>query len=172
MRRKPRAAPPRYQEQETAMFQVAPLANRQFSHLFGRTDDDLAALGVTAMTADSKPGFPCRVSLRDAEPGERVLLFNYEHQPAETVYRSAHAIFVIDGAEEACLPANKVPDVMQARMLSVRAFSADDMMTDADLVDGRNAAGLFERLLADPKVAYLHAHYAKRGCFAARINRA
>ena len=154
------------------MFQISPLPSRQFSHLFGKTDEELAALGVVAMTADSKPGFPCRVALRDAEPGERVLLFNHEHQPADTVYRSAHAIFVIEGAEQAAPPAGEVPDVMQARMLSVRAFTADHMMTDADLVDGRNAAALFERLLADPKVAYLHAHYAKRGCYAARVDRA
>jgi hypothetical protein len=154
------------------MFQISPLPSLQFSHLFGKTDEELAALGVIAMTADSKPGFPCRVALRDAEPGERVLLLNHEHQAADTPYRSAHAILVIEGAKEAALPAGKVPDAMQARTLSVRAFAADHMMTDADLVDGRSAAALFERLLADPKVAYLHAHYAKRGCFAARVDRA
>jgi hypothetical protein len=154
------------------MFQISPLPSRQFSHLFGKTDEELAALGVVAMTADAKPGFPCRVSLRDAEPGERVLLFNHEHQPADTPYRSTHAVFVIEGAKEAALPADEVPDVMQARTLSVRAFTADHMMTDADLVEGKNAASLFERLLADPEVAYLHAHYAKRGCYAARIDRA
>jgi hypothetical protein len=27
-------------------------------------------------------------------------------------------------------------------------------------------------MLADPHVAYLHAHYAKPGCYAARIDRA
>ncbi|HEY7798086.1 MAG TPA: DUF1203 domain-containing protein [Hyphomonadaceae bacterium] len=154
------------------MFQISPLPSRQFSHLFGKTDDELAAIGVTVMTADSKPGFPCRVSLRDAEPGERVLLLNHEHQAADTPYRSAHAIFVIDGAEDAAPLEGEVPEVMQRRTLSVRAFTADHMMTDADLVDGKDAARLFERLLADPKVAYLQAHYAKRGCYAARIERA
>jgi hypothetical protein len=154
------------------MFQISALPSRQFSHLFGKTDEELAALGVVVMTADAKPGFPCRVSLRDAEPGERVLLFNHEHQAADTPYRSAHAIFVIDGAEESAPPKDEVPEVMRRRMLSVRAFTADHMMTDADLVDGKDAAGLFERLLADPKVAYLQAHYAKRGCYAARIDRA
>jgi hypothetical protein len=153
------------------LFQISALPSREFSHLFGKTEEDLAALDVVVMTADSKPGFPCRVSLRDAEPGERVLLFNHEHQAAETPYRSAHAIFVIDGAEDASVPAGEIPDLMQARMLSVRAFTADHMMTDADLVDGKRAAALFEKLLADPKVAYLHAHYAKRGCYAARVDR-
>jgi hypothetical protein len=52
------------------MFQISPLPHRQFSHLFGKMDEELAAIGIVAMTADSKPGFPCRVSLRDAEPGD------------------------------------------------------------------------------------------------------
>ena len=154
------------------MFQISALPPPQFSHLLGKTDQELAAPGAVVMTADAKPGFPCRVSLRDAEPGERVLLFNHEHQAADTPYRSAHAIFVIEGAEAAAIPVGEVPDVMKGRTLSVRAFSADDMMTDADLVDGKIAAALFEKLLGDPKVAYLHAHYAKRGCYAARIDRA
>jgi hypothetical protein len=29
-----------------------------------------------------------------------------------------------------------------------------------------------ERLFANPEAAYIHAHYAKRGCYAARIDRA
>jgi hypothetical protein len=44
-------------------------------------------------------------------------------------------------------------------------------MVDADLVDGREIEGLIGRLFGDPRVAYLHAHYAKRGCYAARIDR-
>ncbi|RYF92188.1 MAG: DUF1203 domain-containing protein, partial [Caulobacteraceae bacterium] len=46
-----------------------------------------------------------------------------------------------------------------------------DMMLEAEVVDGRAAAPLIEAWLSDPKVAYLHAHYARRGCFAARIDR-
>ena len=46
------------------------------------------------------------------------------------------------------------------------------MMTDADLFEGADLAAGIERLFADPAVAYLHAHYARRGCYAARIDRA
>ena len=45
-------------------------------------------------------------------------------------------------------------------------------MVAADLADGRALAPLVERFLADPAVAYLQAHYATRGCYAARITRA
>jgi hypothetical protein len=46
------------------------------------------------------------------------------------------------------------------------------MMIDADLVDGAGAAGPITRMLENPDVQYIHAHYAKRGCFAATITRA
>ena len=41
----------------------------------------------------------------------------------------------------------------------------DDASTDA-------TAALIERLLANPEASYLQAHYARRGCYAARIERA
>ena len=45
-------------------------------------------------------------------------------------------------------------------------------MVDADLVEGRDIEDLVARFLSNPQVVYLHAHYAKRGCYAARIERA
>jgi hypothetical protein len=43
---------------------------------------------------------------------------------------------------------------------------------DADVVDGAEAEPLIERYLARGDVAYLHIHYARRGCFACRVDRA
>jgi hypothetical protein len=39
------------------------------------------------------------------------------------------------------------------------------------LVDGREIETLIARFLAEPAVSYLQAHYAKRGCYAAHIER-
>lgn len=153
------------------MFRISALPVSKFVHLFGRNDEELRALGVIARVADG-PGYPCRVSMRDAQAGERVLLMNHQHQDADTPFRSSHAIFVIDGAEEAQLEAGETPELMRSRMLSVRAFSPDGMMIDADVVDGAKAGDVFERMLENPKAAYLHAHYAKFGCYAGRVDRA
>ena len=152
-------------------FQISSLPSQRFRHLFGKSDDELHAAGVVVKTADSKPGFPCRITLRDAEPGERMLLLNYEHQNADTPYRSSHAIFVIDGAEAAQLAPGEVPEQLRSRLLSVRAFSADGMMLDANVVEGAGAAELFERMLKNKRAAYLHVHFAKFGCYAARVDR-
>ena len=76
---------------------------RLFIPLIALPDEDLTARGIVAKTADMKPGYPCRVTLEDAEPGERVPLFNYENHKAQTPCRSSYAIYVRDGADKAAL---------------------------------------------------------------------
>jgi hypothetical protein len=152
-------------------FRVVALPSSLFSSLYGLPEKELAEHGVEVRVADG-PGFPCRVSLRDAPVGARMLLLNFEHQPANTPYRSRHAIFVEDGAEEAHPGVNEVPEVLASRTLSVRAFDEAGQMVDAAVVSGREAAPTFERLLGAPGAAYLQVHNAGRGCYAARVERA
>ncbi len=152
-------------------FRVTGLSPHQFRHLFGLSDDELANHGAKRYVADTKPGYPDRIEVRDAEPGETLLLLNYIHQPADNPYHASHAIFVREGAEAAYDRTNEIPDALRLRQISLRAFGADDLMVDADLVDGREMEGVIERFFADPRVAYIQAHYAKRGCYAARIDR-
>ena len=68
--------------------------------------------------------------------------------------------------------ADEIPDVLGIRLLSLLAFDAEHVMVDADAVDGSVAKAIVERFLAKPEVAYVHAHNAKRGCYAGRIERA
>ena len=153
-------------------FQITALPAKQFRHLFGADKKALETLGATRMTVDSYPGFPCRISLEDVPVGEAVLLLNYEHQAAMSPYRSRHAIFVREHAEEASLDPGDVPEQLRRRLLSIRAFDADDMMIEADVAEGSDFERPVEAMLAIPKTSYLHVHYAKRGCYAARVDRA
>ena len=153
-------------------YRIAGLSPAPFQHLFGMSDDALALEGVKRYVVDAKPGFPDRVEVRDMEPGETALLLNYTHQPADTPYRASHAIFVNESAKSAADLMGEVPEVLRIRLISLRAFNEVGEMVDADLVDGGELEPLILRFLAKPEVAYLHAHYAKRGCYAARIDRA
>lgn len=153
-------------------YRITGLDPAPFRHLYGLSDETLRDLGVTRYTATTKPGFPDRVEVRDLEPGEQALLLNYEHQPAPTAYRARHAIFVREGAEQAFDQVNVIPEPLTLRPISLRAFSSAGEMLDADLAEGVEVEGAIERLLDNPAVAYLHAHYAKRGCYAARVERA
>lgn len=152
-------------------FQVSALPVEPFRPLFGLSDEALAGLGVIRRTVDAKPGFPCRVSLEDADPGETVLLLNYEHQPADTPFRSRHAIYVRENHPEAALAEGRLPPVFQGRTISLRAFDAAGMLVAAEVASGADLEPAIERLLANPAAAYLHAHYAAMGCYAARIDR-
>jgi hypothetical protein len=152
-------------------FLISGLNPEPFRHLYGLPEAQLLAQGARRYTVDKTPGFPDRIELRDLTPGETALLVNYTHQDAATPYRASHAIFVREGAERSVSVIDEIPEVMQRRVLSLRAFDATHMMADAVLVDGRQARETVERLLSDDKVAYIQAHYAQRGCYAARIER-
>jgi hypothetical protein len=153
-------------------FRITGLSPEPFRHLFDLTDAELARHNARRYIAEAKPGYPDRIGLRDIEPGETVLLVNYEHQPAATPYRASHAVFVSEGAGTIYDRVDEIPPALAGRLISLRAFDADHMMVDADVAEGAVLAPAIERLLADDKIAYLQAHYAKRGCYAARIERA
>ena len=153
-------------------FRITGLPLAHFAPLFRLDTAQLAAQGILRMTVDENPGFPCRVSLQEAAVGESVLLLNHEHLSVAGPYRSSHAIFVRELATEARLEAGEVPLVLQRRLLSVRAFDAADMMVDADVVAGTALSALLQAQLRNPAVRYLHVHNAKRGCYAARVDRA
>jgi hypothetical protein len=112
------------------------------------------------------------VTLDDAQPGEEVLLLNFEHLPVDSPYRSSHAIYVRAGARQRYEGVDEVPPALARRLLSVRAFDAAGNMVSGEVLEGRDLAPYVESQLSNPGVAYLHAHYARRGCFAARIDRA
>jgi hypothetical protein len=153
-------------------FRITGLSPELFQPLFGLPEAELARHGAVRRIVDRKPGYPDRIELRDPEPGESVLLVNYSHLAVETPYRSSYAIYVREGARDRYDRVNEVPEQFRSRVLSLRAFDGDDMLCDADIVEGGAAESLIERLLSSPQTAYIHAHYAKYGCFAARIDRA
>ncbi len=153
-------------------FRIVALDPAPFAPLFELSDAELAARHIFRRTATATPGFPCRVSLADAEVGETLLLFNFEHLPAASPYRSTHAIYVRDAAVQAHPAPGEVPQVITRRLISARGFDAGGMMTDAEVAEGDAVAPLIERLFADPAVVHVDLHNARPGCFAARAVRA
>lgn len=153
-------------------FRIQALSPAPFLPLFDLDDEALAAIGARRMIADAPHAAPCRVSLADAEPGERLLLVNHRHLDAPaSPYRGDGPIFVREGVVQAVPAAGEVPDMLGRRLLSARIYDADWMMTDADVVEGRDLAGRLETWFADPAVSRIHLHTARRGCFMAAAGR-
>ena len=152
-------------------YQISGLNPSPFRHLIGLSDEELKLRGTIRMIADKKPGFPCRVTLDDADIGQTLLLVNHVSHDGGNPYRASHAIFVGEGATEVALYQDEIPPALDRRILSLRAFNADGMMIDADLAQPGEADAVIRRLLSDLAVDHIDAHNAIRGCFAARIDR-
>lgn len=152
-------------------FRITGLPPDLFRPLFAKSDAELHELGARRVF-DTDARMPCRVSMAHANIGEELLLLNFEHQPANTPYRSTHAIYVRKVAERAFDAVDNVPDVLTSRLLAIRAFDAAHMMIDAEMCEGVVAAQMFQRFLMNPNTSYLHVHNARRGCYAARVERA
>jgi len=154
-------------------FRVTGLEPQQFRHYFNMSDTELREAGARRVFAES-PTLPCRVSMRHAQPGEELVLVNYEHLPVNSPYRARHAIYVRKAAHEAFDAVDTIPEVMTlpARVLAARAFDAEHMLVEAEIMQGSEAAAVFERMLANPRVRYLQVHNAKHGCYSGRVERA
>lgn len=153
-------------------FQFHALAPEQFEHLSLLSDEELLVHNAVRCTVTECPGAPCRISLEDAEIGEEVILVHHTHLPVNSPFASSHAIYVRKGVKQAKLEVGEVPTLMRGRLMSVRAFSANHMMVNADVVEGTQIEAAIEQMFSHPQADYIHAHYAKPGCFAARVTRA
>ena len=154
-------------------YAITGLAVEPFRPFFGLPDEDLARHHIVRMTATAAVGFPCRVLLEDARPGDTLLLLNHEYQPIESPYQGRHAIFVNEAADAPRTFVDEIPAIFSVRpFISLRAFDEAGMMVDAEIASGDALEPVIARMFEIPEVAYLHAHNTGRGCYAARIDRA
>ena len=121
--------------------------------------------------ATEASGFPCRISLEDAELGAELLLLPFVHQPAASPYQASGPIFVRRGAQQRVLDAAEIPGYVTRRLMSVRAYDSAHMIIDAEVCEGKVVSVEIERMLSNEAVAYLHLHNARRGCFSCRVER-
>jgi hypothetical protein len=158
-------------EERSMSFRITGLAPEIFSELFGLSDQQLKARNAVRLVAQADGGYPCRISLCDAAPGEELILAHYLHHAVDSPFRASHAIYVRAGQEQYDR-IDTIPEQLRRRLLSLRAFDREAMLLDADVVDGTALEPLIQRMLADERAAYLHVHFARAGCYAARIDRA
>jgi hypothetical protein len=152
-------------------FQITALPIEKFSSLLKQSDAELRTAGARRMVADKKPGFPCRVSLVDAEPGEEVLLIPFTHHDVNNPYHGDGPIFVRVNAQPVKLEVNEVPAMIRSRLLSIRGYDSTGMMLISEVLDGSKLEEHLSRFFSDPKVEYIHIHNARPGCYNCRVDR-
>ena len=152
-------------------FLITGIPLNEIQHIFSLSENERIVNGITKITVDEKPGYPCRVSLEDANIGEEIFAFNYEHHKANSPYRSSGPVFVRLEATEANLRKNEVPEILKHRYLSLRVYNNIGMMIDATTVQGKDLDQMIQKLFSNEKAEYIHVHNAKPGCYNCQINR-
>jgi hypothetical protein len=152
-------------------YRIEGLPPAPFAALFELSDEGLAARGARRVRADAKPGFPCRVSLEDAEPGEELVLLNYVSHDVAGPFRTTYGIFVRKDAAPPPAFVDEAPAYLDRRTLSLRGFDADGMLRGGLIAEPGEADARIRELLDRPEIATVHAHNAALGCFLARIER-
>ena len=152
-------------------YRIEGLAPQAFESLFAMMDGELAARGAMRVTADSPTGFPCRVSLRDADEGEELVLLNHVSHDVKGPFRTTYAIYVRRDAEAPASFTDEAPPYLDSRTLSLRGFGADGLLKHGLLAMPGEADAKIRALLERPEVDTIHAHAATYGCFLARIER-
>ena len=153
-------------------FRIKALDDREFLALFNLGNSELEKIGAVKMIVDEFPGFPCRVSLEDAEIGEEVILLPYQHHKTNSPYQSSGPIFVRKIAKTSIYEINEIPKMFNHRLLSLRGYDKNAIMKDASVIEGNNLKAQIFKIFENDDIQYIHIHNAKPGCYNCLVERA
>ena len=153
-------------------YRIRGLDPATFAPLFAASPAELERNLARREVAGATGRYPCRVSLEDAAPGEALVLTHFANHDVASPYRNAFAILVREGAATAADYVDAVPPILRGRPIALRGYDPQGNLHRAALALADDVDAQARTLLADPAVAYIDAHNAMHGCFAARIERA
>ena len=146
-------------------FKFIALNHLEFDGLDDLSEQELSERDIVRIKVDTFPGFPCRITLEDAEIGEEVFLLNYNYHSAHSPYKASGPVFIRNNSKTKDYPINEIPEMFLHRCLSLRAYDENGMMLKADVLEGNRLKDKIEDFFNDEKIDYLHIHNAKPGCF-------
>jgi len=152
-------------------WQLWGLAPEDFDPLFQLSDEVLHDRGIVRRQVTHQPGFPCRLRLADAAPGEEVLLLHFEYHDTTSPYRASGPIFIGRSSGRVVLPPGVIPPYVSRRRISLRAYDRAGFMTDGVLCEGADVGAQLDRQFVDPAVHYVQLHNAARGCYSCEARR-
>ena len=134
------------------------------------TGIDTSGNPVARIVADG--GNPLRCCLRDAEPGEEMILFGYEPPLPASPYREIGA--VLAHAEPCAGPGDptRYPSDWLGRPQVLRAYDERGWIHDATRRhDGSDPEAVIAAMLAEPGVVQIHSRNIDYGCYMFTVTR-
>lgn len=153
-------------------FRIVALDDAEYKDLFDLSEEALGNKDAVRKIVDKFPGYPCRVSLQDAEIGDEVLLISHTHHPGSSPYRASGPVFIRKGARQARREINEIHKMLEHRLLSLRAYTQEGMMIAAQTIKGKELRKEIHTIFQDLASAYIHIHNAAPGCYNCQVNRA
>lgn len=142
-----------------------------FAHYFAMDERELQGALARRLVAGEAGRYPCRVSLQDARPGDELVLANFTSHAVETPYRHSFAIYVRKDAGEAAEFVDSIPPVLRHRAIALRGYDRGGSLRHAAIALDDDVDAKIRELLEHAEIAYIDAHNAMHGCFAARVER-
>jgi len=152
-------------------FVIEPISSQLQQSLLQGTDR-LQGNPVETVVVDASPGYPCRISLQDAQVGEELYLFSHTPFTTASAYRETGPVFVRKNAVAASLNVNELPDIALARSIVVRAYDGAGTMLAASAAESGEIANTIQDFFRDEAVEFVHLRAAVSGCFLCEARRA
>ncbi len=124
------------------------------------------ALGNPVEHVVANGGEPLRCCLRNARPGEQMILFGYEPPLPPSPYREKGAVYA--HVERCAGPANatEYPADWQDRPQALRAYDSRGWIHPATRThDGQDPEAAIAEVLAEPGVVQIHSRNLAYGCY-------
>lgn len=116
-------------------------------------------------------GYPCRVTLEDAEIEKKVFLIPYDFHRTNSPYQSKGPVFVRKGLKSRKFKNNEVPVMLNHRLLSFRGYDKSGFMKEAITDKGIHTKEVIEKIFLNTEIEYIHIHNSSPGCYNYEIRR-
>ena len=124
-----------------------------------------------AVALHAAGGEPLRCCLRNAEPGESLILFNYEPPLPESPYREKGAVFAHASECSFVVDAHEYPPDWRGRPQVLRAYDKRGWIHSATVHDGSSPEAAIRAAFEDPQVVEVHSRNVAFGCFMFALRR-
>lgn len=150
-------------------FVIIPIASEVIDE---RRSEAGRADAASAVALAAGGGEPLRCCLRNADPEEQLILFNYEPLlPDESPYQERGAVFAHQSPCDLAPNPRTYPPDWRGRPQVLRAYDKRGWIHSASVHDGSSPEDAINAAFADSEVVEVHSRNVAYGCFMFSLRR-